>query len=55
MKRRTSDRPISRRKILLGIVVVVAYGVFHIDIRPIVDALESRPDQIDFIVDQISR
>jgi hypothetical protein len=55
MKRRSSDRLISRRKILLGLAAIVVYGVFHIDIRPVIDTLESRPDQIDSLVDQISR
>jgi hypothetical protein len=55
MKRRSSDRPISRRKVLPGLAAVVVYGVFHIDIRPVIEAIESRPDQIDSIVDQISR
>lgn len=55
MKRRSSDRPISRRKIFLGIAAVVVYSVFHIDIQPVIDILEARPGQIDSIVDQISR
>lgn len=55
MKRRSSDRLISRRKVLFTLAAIVVYGVFHIDIRPVIEAMESRPDQIDSIVDQISR